>query len=187
MTKHRLFGRLYPAMSRALDQAGMAERRTALLTGLTGEVVEIGAGHGVNFAHYPPTVTRVLAVEPQPHLRVLAAAQAAGAPVPVEVADGDAEHLTIPDRSVDAVVVSLVLCSVRGQDEVLSDARRVLTPGGQLRFLEHVRAGTAGLARVQRALDTTIWPHLAGGCRLGRDTLAAIHRAGFTSSTSTSS
>jgi len=89
----------------------------------------------------------VTAVEPEPRLRLIAAAAARTAPVPVTVTD---------------------------QDAALAEIRRVLKPGGVLCFLEHVRAGTAGLARIQRALDATIWPHLFGGCHLGRDTAMAI-------------
>jgi ubiquinone/menaquinone biosynthesis C-methylase UbiE len=176
---HPIFARLYPVAGRAMERGGMAEHRRALLAGLSGAVLEVGAGNGLNFGHYPATVTRVLAVEPEPHLRRLAQAAAAGAPVPVEVVDGLAEHLPAEDGGVGSVVVSLVLCSVADQDAVLREIHRVLAPGGQVRFLEHVRAGTPGLARVQRVLDATLWPVMAGGCHLGRDTTAAIERAGF--------
>ena len=176
---HPIFARLYPAMSAAMERGGMAERRRALLAGLTGAAVEVGAGDGLNFRHYPPAVTEVLAVEPEPHLRRLARAAASRAPVPVEVVDGLAERLPADDRSVDAVVVSLVLCSVGEQGAALREIHRVLRPGGQLRFLEHVRADTPGMARVQRVLDATIWPRLAGGCHTGRDTAAVIERSGF--------
>ncbi|XVV06015.1 class I SAM-dependent methyltransferase [Actinosynnema sp. CA-248983] len=176
---HPVFARLYPMMSRAMERGGLAERRRALLAGVTGEVVEVGAGNGLNFAHYPSTVTRVLAVEPEPRLRQLARVGAERAAVPVEVVDGLAERLPVADSVADAVVVSLVLCSVRDQEAALREIHRVLKPGGRLRFLEHVRADTPGLARVQRVLDATVWPRLAGGCHTGRDTLAAIERSGF--------
>ncbi|MFJ5861792.1 class I SAM-dependent methyltransferase [Pseudarthrobacter sp. NPDC092439] len=177
---HPVFARLYPAMGKAMERGGMDQRRRALLTGLSGEVVEVGAGDGLNFPHYPPTVARVLAVEPEPRLRRLAGEAAKQAPVPVEVVDGLAESLPFADASADAVVVSLVLCSVADQAAALQEIRRVLKPGGQLRFLEHVRADTPGLARVQRVLDATLWPSVAGGCHTGRDTAAAIEDAGFT-------
>lgn len=177
---HPVFARFYGRLSRAMERRGMAEHRKALLAGLTGTVIDIGAGNGLNFAHYPSTVTRVLAVEPEPRLRQVARRAAASAPVPVEVVDGVAERLPTEDSSADAAVVSLVLCSVRDQAVVLREVQRVLNPGGQLRFLEHVRADSPGLARVQRALDATVWPHLAGGCHSGRDTAAAIERTGFT-------
>ncbi|MFD5277061.1 class I SAM-dependent methyltransferase [Pseudarthrobacter sp. NPDC058362] len=177
---HPVFARLYPAMGKAMERGGMDQRRRALLTGLSGEVVEVGAGDGLNFPHYPPTVTRVLAVEPEPRLRRLAREAAKQAPVPVQVVDGLAERIPFKDASADAVVVSLVLCSVADQAAALKEIHRVLKPSGQLRFLEHVRADTPGLARVQRVLDATLWPHVAGGCHTGRDTAAAIEDAGFT-------
>lgn len=176
---HPVFARLYPAMGRAMERGGMDQRRQVLLTGLTGEVVEVGAGDGLNFPHYPPAVTHVLAVEPEPHLRRLAVEAAKPAPVPVEVIDGLAERLPFADASADAVVVSLVLCSVADQAAALQEIHRVLKPGGQLRFLEHVRADAPGLVRVQRLLDATVWPRIAGGCHTGRDTAAAIEDAGF--------
>lgn len=177
---HPVFARLYPHMSKAMEQAGMAEHRHTLLTGLVGEVVEIGAGDGANFIHYPPTVTRVLAVEPEPHLRQLAEAAARQAPVPIQVVADSAEELAVPGESFDAAVFSFVLCTVPDPDVALGEALRVLRPGGQLRFLEHIRADTSGLIRVQRLLDATVWPLLVGGCHTGRDTQGAITRAGFT-------
>src|SRR5829696_6004473 len=99
-----------------MERGGMAHHRRALLAGLTGRVIEVGAGDGLNFRHYPPTVTRVLAVEPEPHLRSLAHKRAAQAPVQVEVVDGLAEQLPAETGNMDAVVVSLVLCSVRDQN-----------------------------------------------------------------------
>ncbi|HEU4666298.1 methyltransferase domain-containing protein [Paenarthrobacter sp. NEAU-H11] len=177
---HPVFARLYPVVGKAMERGGMDQRRQELLSVLAGEVVEVGAGDGLNFPHYPPAVTHVLAVEPEPHLRSLAREAASHAPVPVEVVDGLAERLPCTDGSADAVVVSLVLCSVADQTAALREIRRVLKPGGRLRFLEHVRADTPGLVRVQRVLDATLWPRVAGGCHTGRDTAAAIERAGFT-------
>lgn len=175
-----LFARVFPALSRAMEGGGISGRRQALLADLRGEVIDVGAGTGPSFGCYGAAVTRVLAVEPEPRLRARAAAAAATAPVPVEVTSGLASALPADDASFDAAVVTFVLCSVPDQGAALAEIRRVLRPGGQLRFLEHVRAGSPGLARAQRVLDATVWPHLAGGCHLGRDTAAAIERAGFT-------
>lgn len=123
---HPVFARLYPVMGKAMERGGMDQRRQALLTGLSGEVVEVGAGDGLNFPHYPPSVARVLAAEPEPHLRCLAGEAASRAPVPAEVVDGVAERLPFIDASADTVVVSLVLCSAADQAAALREIRRVL-------------------------------------------------------------
>jgi ubiquinone/menaquinone biosynthesis C-methylase UbiE len=176
---HPVFARYYARISPAMDKGGMAAHRRQLLHGLAGPVIEIGAGNGLNFAHYPAGVTRVLAIEPDPHLREIARRNAAQAPVPVEVREGIAEELPADDAAFHAAVAALVLCSVADQHAALREIRRTLRPGGQLRFLEHVRASTPALRGVQRLLDATIWPALAGGCHTGRDTATAIEQAGF--------
>lgn len=176
---HPVFARYYARISPAMDKGGMAAHRRQLLHGLTGPVIEIGAGNGLNFSHYPAGVTRVLAIEPDPHLREIARRNAAQAPVAVEVREGIAEELPADDAAFHAAVAALVLCSVADQQAALREIHRTLRPGGQLRFLEHVRAGTPALRGVQRLLDATIWPALAGGCHTGRDTAAAIEQAGF--------
>jgi ubiquinone/menaquinone biosynthesis C-methylase UbiE len=175
---HPIFARVYARISPAMDAQGAAGHRRALLAGLAGRVLEVGAGNGLNFAHYPSAVTEVLAVEPEPYLRGLAQAAAGQAPVPVRVVDGTADALPAPDAGMDAAVASLVLCSVPDQAHALAELHRVLRPGGELRFFEHVQAETAGLARVQRLADL-VWPTLLGGCHTSRDTLAAVTAAGF--------
>jgi len=177
--RHPLFARLYPRISHTAEQRGGAEHRTALLEGLQGRVVEIGAGHGLNFAYYPQGVTHVLAVEPEPRLFALAQRASESSPVPVQVTRALAEALPVEDASFDAAVVSLVLCTVADQAAALREIRRVLRPGGELRFYEHVVSERPAAARIQRALDATIYPPLAGGCRCARDTRAAIRSAGF--------
>lgn len=174
-----VFARMYDRAAPAIDRQGAAAHRRRLLAGLTGDVVEVGAGGGANFAHYPAGVAAVLAVEPEPYLRERAGQRAADAPVDVRVVDATAEDLPLPDASVDAVVASLVLCSVADQATALAEARRVLRPGGELRFYEHVRASGRALRAVQRTLDATVWPLAAGGCHLARDTVGAIRAAGF--------
>jgi ubiquinone/menaquinone biosynthesis C-methylase UbiE len=142
-------------------------------------VVEVGSGHGLNFAYYPPGVTQVLAVEPEPHLRALAQVAAERTPVSVRVESGVAEELPALDGEFDVAVVSLVLCSVSDQSLALREIARVLRPGGELRFYEHVVSNRPATARIQRALDATIYPPLTGGCHCARDTRAAILAAGF--------
>jgi ubiquinone/menaquinone biosynthesis C-methylase UbiE len=125
-------------------------------------------------------VTSVLAVEPETLLRQVARENAARAPIPVEVVAGVADRLPVEDESVDAVIYSLVLCSVTDQARALREGRRVLRRGGQIRFFEHVQGESAGLWRAQKLLDATVWPTLGGGCHCARDTRAAIESAGFT-------
>lgn len=174
---HPLFARYYAATTPAMDRGGLADRRAELLAGLTGTVLEIGCGNGRNFPHYPGTVARVVAVEPDPYLRRLAEQTAKSAPVPIELVEATAEHIPAADETFDAAVACLMLCSVPDQAAALAELHRVLRPGGQLRFLEHVLADTPALARVQRALQATLWPPLAGGCHPARDTEAAIREA----------
>lgn len=180
--RHPLFARFYKRLSESADvRAGVGAHREELLAGLTGQVIEIGPGNGLNFARYPSSVSRVIAVEPEPHLRKLANTAAQHAPVPVEVLPGSAQALPVPDESCDAAVCSLVLCSLPDVPQALLELRRVLRPGGQLRFYEHGRAEERpGMMRLQRGLDRTLWPRLFGGCRTGRDPVGEIGSAGFT-------
>jgi ubiquinone/menaquinone biosynthesis C-methylase UbiE len=177
--KHPLFARAYARVAAHEDARGGIENRQELLAGLSGRVVEVGAGVGSNFPHYPQAVTEVIAVEPEPFLRRKAEGAAAAAPVPIRVVDGLAEQLPLEDVSVDAGVASLVLCSVPDQALALAEMRRVIKPGGELRFYEHVISNRESRRRIQRLMDATIWPRIAGGCHMTRDTRAAIEQAGF--------
>jgi SAM-dependent methyltransferase len=175
---HPLFARVYMAGSVDAEKRGAAEHRDELLAGLHGSVIEVGAGNGLNFDHYPATVERVLAVEPEPTLREAATEAARAAPIPVEVVDGVSDRLPAEDAGFDAAVTSLVLCTV-DPDATLGEIRRVLRPGGELRFYEHVLSTKRSKAAVQRFADRTFWPHISGGCHSSRDTAATIERAGF--------
>jgi SAM-dependent methyltransferase len=154
---------------------------------LHGRIVEVGAGSGSNFEHYPTSVDEVLAVEPERYLRERAKLAAATASVRVSVEDGGAECLPGAAESFDAGVVALVLCTVPDQQRALAELYRVIRPGGELRFYEHVISESAWEARFQRLADGTFWPHLAGGCHLARDTGAAIEQAGSRSRCSSAS
>jgi ubiquinone/menaquinone biosynthesis C-methylase UbiE len=177
--RHPVFARFYARLSAGAERGGVSEHRRKLLAGLTGSVLEVGAGNGLNFGHYPAAVTAVLAVEPEPRLRALAEQSARRATTDITVIDGIAEHLPAADREFDAVVATLVLCSVSDPALALRELHRVLRPRGELRFMEHVAAESAGLRRVQRIADATCWPVCFGGCHASRDPVAAITAAGF--------
>jgi SAM-dependent methyltransferase len=176
---HPLCARLYARQSEQAERLGLAARRAQLLDGLAGRVLEIGAGNGLNFRHYPTAVDELVAVEPERHLRALAQAAAQDAPVPVTVIDALAEALPLPDGGFDAAVASLTLCSIGDVESALAELYRVLHRGGELRFFEHVASPHRAARALQRAADATVWPHLSGGCHLGRDTGPLIEAAGF--------
>jgi ubiquinone/menaquinone biosynthesis C-methylase UbiE len=175
--RHPVFARFYARVGHLME-AEVAEHRRKLLAGLAGRILEVGAGTGLNFPHYPATVTEVVAVEPEPYLRRLALTAARQTPAPIRVVDGAAEALPAPDIAFDTVITSLVLYSVVDLVRALAEIRRVLRPGGALRFYEHVRADAPHLARWQDRLERP-WAWLAGGCHPNRETAAAITTAGL--------
>jgi SAM-dependent methyltransferase len=155
------------------------ELRRRLLAGLRGRVVEVGSGDGRSFEHYPAGVVEVLAVEPDPTARASAAARAEEAAVPIRIVDGTAEAVPAEDGAFDAAVVMGVLCSVSDPPAALRELRRVLRPGGELRFWEHVRSRNAAFRALQRTVDALFWTRALGGCETTRNTEAAIRDAGF--------
>lgn len=155
------------------------ELRRRLIAGLRGRVLEVGCGDGRNFQHYPPSVSRVLAVEPDPTAREVAAQRAAEARVPIEVVEGVATPLPAEDGSFEAAVLVWVLCSVPDPPAALRELRRVLVPGGELRFYEHVCSTNPAFRALQRVGDALFWTRTLGGCETTRDSVRAIEEAGF--------
>ncbi len=174
-----LFARMYAALVPRMDAGGLAELRDELLAELSGDVVEVGCGNGMNFKHYPDSVSTVHAVEPEPHLRALALGAAEKATVDVTVTGGTGDALPLEDGSVDAAVLCMVLCSVPDARAAVAELWRVVRPGGTLVFLEHCASKRPGIARFQKAADATVWPLVAGGCHLSVDTLMALRSGGF--------
>ena len=176
---HPLCARLYVKQAEAAESRGLTDQRRRMLAGLAGEVVDIGAGNGLNFPHYPDSVTMLHAFEPEPYLRALAMQAAESAAVRVSVGAAIAEDLPLEDASVDAAVASLVLCSVKDVAGAVAELRRVVRPGGELRFNEHVASEHRLRRALQRTADATVWPTISGGCHLGRDTGKALEDSGF--------
>ncbi len=169
------FARVWPVVV-AHEAKSVRDLRRENLAGLSGRVLEIGAGLGTNFALYPESVAHVIALEPEKRLRARARAAAAAARVPVVVGGEAVEDFN--SEPFDAVVCSLVLCSVSDPVLVLRRLYALLRPGGELRYLEHVAsAGVRG--RWQRFLDATLWPRLFGNCHTHRDPEPWIVDAGF--------
>jgi SAM-dependent methyltransferase len=173
-----VFARLFDRFAARNEARGQALLRAELLRGLSGRVIELGAGNGLNFPHYPAEVIELVAVEPEPFLRRMARDAARSAPVTTRVVAGLADEIPVADAAFDAAVVSGLLCSVHDARRTLAEVGRVLRPTGRLRFYEHVRSRSPAFARWQARVDL-IWPRLMGGCHTTRDTLAAIKDAGF--------
>ncbi len=173
------FARLWTVMS-AHETDAIRRLRRENLAGLSGRVLEVGAGTGTNFEFYPDTVTEVVAVEPERRLAELAQQAAATAPVPVTVTTDTVEHyLSSGSEPFDAAVCSLVLCSVEEPESVLRELHSLLRPGGELRYLEHI-ASSGARARLQKFADATFWPRLFGNCHTHRHTEQIIADSGFT-------
>lgn len=170
------FARIWPVFA-AHEAESVRVLRRENLAGLSGRVLEIGAGSGTNFGYYPDAVTHVLAIEPEPRLVDIAREAAADAPIPVVVTNVTAEEIGEVEPF-DAVVCSLVLCSVHDQVGVLRRLHSLLRPGGELRYLEHI-ASAGARGQYQRFVDATFWPRVFGNCHTHRDTEHAIVEAGF--------
>ncbi len=173
----RVYARCYDRFMDRIDRDGAAEHRRRLVEEAGGVVLEIGAGTGKNLPFYG-AAEGVVALEPDAAMRARALDAAREARVPVEVVEGDGTALPFPDASFDAVVFSLVLCTVPDMERALAEAGRVLRPGGTLRFYEHVRAADPHLARWQDRLERP-WGWIGRGCHPNRDTAAAVAAAGF--------
>ena len=161
------------------ELGGMRRRRRRLLADARGRVVEIGAGTGLNIAHYPDGIAELVLAEPEQAMRRRLARRLRRHARVARIVDAPAEHLPLADGSVDTVVSTLVLCTVDEPERALREIARVLRPDGQLLFIEHVRAGSRFLAACQNTLLHP-WRRFAGGCVCNRPTMELMVACGFT-------
>jgi ubiquinone/menaquinone biosynthesis C-methylase UbiE len=168
----------FTAFARYINHIARSHKRAAFGEIEAGAVLEIGAGTGANF-DYLPRGTHLYAVEPNLRMHAGLRRRAAAAGISLTVLSTGAEAIPLPDESVDEVICSLVLCTVRDPEQVLAEVRRVLRPGGKLRFAEHVAAEPDSFRyRVQRALRRP-WGYVFEGCNPARNTPETVAAAGF--------
>ena len=173
----KFFALTYDRQMAGTEKAGLRAFREVLLAGAKGDVIEIGGGTGTNLPCYGPAVESLTITEPQlPMLRRLERTVRAHRPA-ARVLRAPAEDLPFEDHTFDVAVSTLVLCGVDDQPRALRELRRVLRPGGQLLFIEHLRSGDPGTARLQ---DRMNWLNrLVVCCDCNRPTLDSIRNAGF--------
>jgi len=169
-TGHPLVARLYDSVMAAPERYLLGSHREYLADGLAGDVLEIGTGTGAMLPYFESVedIDSLTAIEPDPHMRRQAVERADGRTIDPDIVDADAADLPFGDDAFDAVVVSLAFCTIPDEEGALDEVTRVLRPGGEFRFLEHVRGrGTVGT--IHGAL-APCWYHAAGGCHLDRET-----------------
>lgn len=174
----RLFAATYDRGLKATEEAGLRRMRTELLAGAGGRVVEIGAGTGVNLNLYPSAVSELVMVEPDPHMAKRLRAKAGAGSSRATIVEARAEQLPFADDEFDVAVAMLVLCTVPDPVGAIAELARVLRPGGELLFVEHVRSERLELARWQDRLESP-WRFLADGCHCNRNTLATLAASRF--------
>lgn len=174
---HKLFATIYDSFQAAAERTWLGAARDDLLSDITGDVLEIGGGTGANLVHYK-SADRVVIGEPDPEMRARLGDKLGRSRVPVEITSDSGERVDAPDDSFDAVVSTLVLCSVEDPPAVFAEARRVLRPGGTLYFLEHVRGDDEQWIRRKERIEP-VWQWIALGCHLTRDTRGILESEGW--------
>jgi len=175
--RSRLFALTYDRLMASGEKAGLATIRATLLAEAAGDVLEVGAGTGLNLIRYPGEVNTLTVTEPDGSMLRRLQSVAVRAGRPATVLRAPAEDLPFEDASFDTVVSTLVLCGVDDQPRAVREIRRVLKPGGRLLFVEHVRSNDAAMARRQDRLN---WLNrLVVGCDCNRPTLQTLQQGGF--------
>lgn len=175
----RLIAALYDPFMRRAEERILGAWRSEVLADLSGRVLEIGAGTGLNLPHYPVAVTELMMLEPDRHMRRRLTARIRASVRHVSTSDADATSLPFADGAFDGVVLTLVLCTVPDVAATLAEVRRVLAPHGRLAFVEHVAAAPGSRRRAWQRRVEPVWSRIAGGCHLTRDTCSALEHAGF--------
>ena len=165
-------------IDKALGTPAMQQGRDAVAAGLSGTVLEIGFGSGLNVPSYPPEIELVYAVEPALTARKIAVPRIAASPIPIQYAGLHGETVALDDNSCDGALCTFTLCTIPGVEQALAELRRVLKPGGRFHFLEHGLAPDAKTQTWQRRLDP-LEKRLADGCHLTRDPVELVKAAGF--------
>ncbi len=174
----RLFALAYDPFVSLAERAGLAALRAEQVGRAHGRVLELGAGTGLNLRHYDPAAVESLTlVEPDAHMLRRLRARLASSGIPGSVVVAGAEALPFPDDSFDSAVATLVLCTVPDPAAGLAEVARVLRPGGELLFLEHVAAAQGSRAAVWQERLHGPWHAFARGCHTNRDTVALIERS----------
>ncbi|MBK6690482.1 MAG: class I SAM-dependent methyltransferase [Deltaproteobacteria bacterium] len=165
-------------VDRVIGTRAVAEERHLALAEVSGRVLELGFGSGLNLPHYPSSVSQLFAIDPTDTGAKMAKDRIAAAPFPVEFAPLRGEELPFGEGEFDGVVATFTLCTIPGVEQALSEARRVLRPSGRLYFLEHGRSDDPAVHRLQVRLRS-VWAFIGGGCQLDRDVPGLVEGAGF--------
>lgn len=171
---HRLFATLYDPVMWGLERTILPDHRRYLARNLSGNVLDLGVGTGAMFPYLPTGSNDIdlHGIEPDPYMRRQAEEKAEDCGIDIDIREAGAESLPYDDDTFDAVIASMVFCTIPDVDAALDEVVRVLGPGGEFRFLEHVHSKSR-LGRIQD-IATPVWRKLAGGCHLNRVTSSAI-------------
>lgn len=174
----RLFAWMMASGANDDYEKAVSDRKKSLFNNLTGNVLEIGPGTGVNLAYYPKDI-HWIGIEPNFYMHSYLQTTAENLGLNIDIRTGNAENLNVESNSIDAVVSTIVMCSVKSLANTLQEVLRVLKPGGRYLFIEHVAAPKGTTLRTIQSVARPVWKVLADGCNPDRETWVAIENAGF--------